>query len=112
MLDDGNDQTDLLEWMLVHIKEARAALDKGDIDRFAQAFERVIQHRIKAGIPSFEEALKSKGQSTAGKGKEGYIGPMKITIGMIVDAIGSAKLSDVLDAIEDEDDRLMEGGVL
>ena len=71
MLDDGNDQVDLLEWMLVHIKEARGALVKGDIDHFAQAFERVIQHRIKAGIPGFEEALKSKGQSEAGRKKRG-----------------------------------------
>ena len=102
MLDDGNEQADLLEWMLVHIKEARAALNKGDIDHFAQAFERVIQHRIKAGIPDYEAAVKREFPQKGGRGKRGRWGPLKSTLQLIVDEIGSSKLDDVLNAIEDE----------
>jgi len=45
-------------------------------------------------------------QSAKGEKKRGHKGPVNMTVGMIVAAIGSAKLSDVLDALEDEDDCL------
>ena len=38
--------------------------------------------------------------------KRGHKGPVNTTVGMMVKAIGSAKLSDMLDALEDGDDCL------
>ena len=54
------------------------------------------------------KAVRKYDAAKGGKKKRGTVGAAKKTLERIVAAIGSAKLEDVLSAIEDEDDRIEE----
>jgi len=74
-----------------------------------------IHHGIGNGLPLllggqqallFLKAVRKHGAAKGGKGKQGSKNQLNETLGRIAKAIGSASLNDVLDAIEDDDDRL------
>ena len=57
---------------------------------------------VRGSLPDFIEFVGSKEQGIRGGGKRGTWGPIKQTLQLIVDHIGSTRLEDVLNAIEEE----------
>jgi ClpP class serine protease len=47
----------------IRIGEAQQALDKGDIDHFAQAFEQVIRHTVELNLPEHDKVMERANQS-------------------------------------------------
>lgn len=68
---------DLAGRVIKHADRALQAAENGDLDHFAQEFERVIRHSIILQLPEFEEAIKTKLYKNAGEGKKGHYGPVK-----------------------------------
>lgn len=67
-----------LYWLQTYAKSAIKSLDAGDVDQFAQSFERVVTARIISGLPKYEKFVTRSEQSRKGKKKIGREGALKI----------------------------------
>jgi hypothetical protein len=61
-----------------NVQMALQAITDGDIDHFAQAFERVIRRTVELKLPEIETDIKSKQAAKGGKGKGASYEPLRL----------------------------------
>ena len=79
-----------------NVEIALQALSDGDIDHFAQQFERVIRRTVELNLPEHDKVMERVKQASAGEGNKGKTKDFAKMLKRICEQIGSTETPDVL----------------
>lgn len=93
--DADRQEADSVRRLLGHANAAREALSAADVDRFAQAFERVIRLTVTLHLPEIDKAAQRE-RGRKSKGRKGKREALATILEQVCDEIGSTDPQKVL----------------